>query len=156
MCMEPTGKRQHRGGVETEVVEQAAGDEKLRGAVKAHLPSFKHHDTVGRHHLIGIVRDEQDAMALVPQLADQPPELAAPDGVEHRAGFIEHEIGGTHRKHARDGEALLLAARKRMRFALLPPLKTAGPDGFPDPAHDLITGQSQVPRPKRDLVGHRR
>ena len=68
--------------------------------------------------------DHDDGHALIVERAHDAHEALAAPGVEHRGGLVQDEDLRVHRKGARDGDALLLSAGKRVRLVLLKPRKT--------------------------------
>ena len=77
------------------------------------------HHALCLHGLVHVVRDEddRDAVFLV-ELAHNGHDLAPPLRVEHGGGLIEHHAARHHGDHARDRDALLLAAGQAVRRLL--------------------------------------
>src|SRR5919112_2191391 len=72
-----------------------------------------------RHGLLHVVRDEHDGRArLLPQPEQMLVQARAGEGVERREGLVEEQYLGIRHEGARDGDALLLAARQIARPAV--------------------------------------
>ena len=108
------GNLQVEGGKRIDVDEHF-----LRRADARHLPLIEHDDAVGEGGLLHEVGDHDDGHALVVERAHDAYKPFAAAGVEHCGRLVQDEDFRVHRKGARDGDALLLPAGKRVRLVLL-------------------------------------
>ena len=98
------------------------------------------------------MRDHDDGHAALVELLAHAQHGFPPARVEHRGRLVEDEDVRLHRQHARDGDALLLAARERGGLAFLAALE---PDGGKRAGHQLaqlLAFHAEVLGAERDVV----
>ena len=119
---QPAGKLACEGHLEVQVGEPLGSGEHVGGgAVERNASAVEHDDAVGLGRLFHEVGDAHDGhAALVERLADAHEPTAAAR-VEHGRRLVEHEDFRLHGERACDGDALFLAARKRIGFVRFEP-----------------------------------
>ena len=145
-----------RDGQLKAAVEQLAGvtEHLVRRSLKHNLAGTQHHHAVGREGLIHEVGDVNDGGARLVQVAKHTHDAAAAADVEHGARLIEHEHVGVHGQRARDGDALLLAAREASRVGLSIGTESHTPQLGVHAPDDLVAGDAEVLRAKGHVVCH--
>ena len=120
-----------------------------------YLPPVENDDAVGEGCLLHEVGDHDDGHALIVERAHDAHEALAAPGVEHRGGLVQDEDLRVHRKGARDGDALLLSAGKRVRLMLLKPRKTDVLEALGHAFAQLGGGNAEVLGPEGNVVFHK-
>ena len=111
------------------------------------------HHALGLHGLVHVVgdQDDRDAVGLV-QLAHDSHNLAPALRVEHGGRLVEHHAARHHGDHARDRDALLLAAGQTVRRLLAVFIHADGFEGVVHTFADLSGRHAHVFERERHIL----